>query len=455
MKIMKLTANMNPQNNITRREFARQSSLTAMAAAIPSLAHRVAAQKPDKLKLGLVGCGNRGTGAVKDCIIANRGVELIAMADLFPDQLEKSLTDLRTPSKGRERKDAPQFGHNQEWDHTSAIKVDKDHAFTGFDAFQKLMATDVDLVILATPPVFRPMHVAAAVAAGKHVFAEKPVGVDPVGVRSVMASIELARQKNLGFIGGTQLRWHPCYQEIMRRVHEGQIGEVTGGECYWYGNFMWKWHAEQRQPGWSDMEYQVRCWPQFLWTSGDNFVEMVIHNVDILNWAMRKTPERAIGFGGHVNWDDWPVKGNVYDHIYVEYDYGKGVRMSASGRQFKDGFGRVGERIVGTKGYATPVIGQIEGERPYKYEGSYENPRELQHRAFVDSIRAGRPLNEGQQLAESTMTVVLGRTAAYTGRMLNYSWVAKDSQLDLRPAKLELGPLPVAPLAVPGKTELI
>jgi myo-inositol 2-dehydrogenase / D-chiro-inositol 1-dehydrogenase len=313
----------------------------------------------------------------------------------------------------------------------------------------------VDMVILATPPVFRPMHVEAAVKAGKHVFAEKPVAVDPLGVRSVIASVELARRKNLGFIGGTQLRWHHCYREIMQRVHDGQIGEVTGGECYWYGNFMSNWHAEVRKPEWSDMEYQIRCWPQFVWTSGDNFVEMVIHNVDILNWAMRKTPERAIGVGGHVNWEDWPVKGNVYDHIFVEFDYGKGVRMSASARQIKNTFARVGERIVGTKGFATPTIGQIEGEKPYKYGGEFPNPRELQHRAFVESIREGRPLNEGRQLAEATATVILGRTAAYTGRMLNYSWVRDESQLDLRPPKFEFGPLPVAPMAIPGKTELI
>ena len=290
----------NPE--ITRRHFLRQTSTagTALVAAASVLApERFAhAAGSDRLRLGLVGCGSRGTAAVKDCLIANHGVELTAMADLFPENLEKSLNDLRTPSKGRERKDAPQFGHTQEWDKVSAIKVDKDHAFSGFDAYQKLMATDVDLVILATPPVFRPLHVAAAVQAGKHVFAEKPVGVDPVGVRSVMAAVELARQKNLGFIGGTQLRWHPCYREIMKRVHDGQIGEITGGECYWYGNFMYRWHAEQRPPAWSDMEFQLRCWPQFLWTSGDNFVEMVIHNVDILNWAMRKTPERAIGLAG-------------------------------------------------------------------------------------------------------------------------------------------------------------
>ena len=216
---------------------------------------------------------------------------------------------------------------------------------------------------------------------------------------------------------------------------------------------MSNWHAEVRKPEWSDMEYQIRCWPQFVWTSGDNFVEMVIHNVDILNWAMRKTPERAIGVGGHVNWEDWPVKGNVYDHIYVEFDYGKGVRMSASGRQIKNTFSRVGERIVGTKGFATPTIGQIEGEKPYKYDGAFPNPREIQHRAFVESIRGGRPLNEGKQLAEATATVILGRTAAYTGRMLNYSWVLEESQLDLRPPKFEFGPLPVSPLAIPGKTE--
>lgn len=441
-----------PNKPVTRRTF---SKAILAAATVPPIASTRAARSLDKIKIGVVGCGNRGTGAAMDAVLSAPGVEIVALADMFPEKIEACLQRLRAPQQGKPREFAAQYGSMIiDWDRFDAVRVTPDRCFTGFEACKQLLQTDVDIVILAGPPGFRPRQICEVLDAGKHVFAEKPVAVDPVGARLVFQSAELAARKKLGFMGGTQLRFSRPYNEIIRRIHGGQIGQVTSAECFWWHDYYVRWHAEPRKPEWSDMEFQIRCWPHFVWLSGDHIVENLVHNIDVMNWVMGGPPKSAVALGGHSNWEDWPLKGNVYDHFYVEYEYPNGVKVHASSRQIKNCTHRVGERIVGTTGVADPN-GRIRGEKPYDYPGPFENPRFLQWRAFIESIRAGNPLNYGKQVAEASLTAILGRMSAYTGRAINYQWVLKHSKLDLFPKKLEFGPLPVEPLAVPGRTELV
>lgn len=441
---------------MTRRQFASGTAKAALSVgAIPSIAHRVAAQNPDKIRLGLVGCGGRGTGAAMDAILSAPNVELVAMADLFPEKIEASLGKLRAAQKGGARDFAAQYGSMKiDWDRADAVRVTPERCFTGFDAHRKILETDADIIILGGPPGFRPLHIRAALDAGKHVFAEKPVAVDPVGARSVLESAELAKKRGLGLMGGTQLRFSQPYNAIIGRIHDGKIGEVVAAECYWWHDYFVRWHAEERKAEWSEMEYQVRCWPHFVWLSGDHIVENLVHNIDVMNWAMGGPPKTAVALGGHANWDDWPVKGNVYDHFFVEYEYPNGAKGYASSRQIKNCAHRVGEKVVGAKGAADPFR-QITGENAYDYDGPFDNPRFIQWGKFIDSIRKGNPMNYGAQVAEASMTAILGRMSAYTGRAINYDWALHQSKLDLSPARFEFGPLPFEPLAIPGKTPLV
>ncbi|MBM3891742.1 MAG: Gfo/Idh/MocA family oxidoreductase, partial [Verrucomicrobia bacterium] len=410
---------MNDQP-MTRRGFTARAARTALAAAtLPALARRLAAQNPDKIKIGVVGCGGRGTGAAMDAVLSAPNVEIVALADMFPEKIEAALKRLRGLQKEQTREFASQYGNLIiEWNRGDAVKVTPDRCFTGFDAHKQILQTDADIIILGGPPGFRPQQIRAVIEARKHVFAEKPVAVDPVGARSVFQSAELAGRKKLGFMGGTQLRFSQPYNEIIKRIHDGQIGQITSAECYWWHDYFVRWHVEPRKPEWSDMEFQVRCWPQFVWLSGDHIVENLVHNIDVMNWVMGGPPKSAAALGGHSNWDDWPVKGNVYDHFYVEYEYPNGVKAHASSRQIKNCSHRVGERIVGATGIANPY-GRILGEKPYDYPGPFDNPRFIQWRAFIESIRKGSPLNYGKQVAEASMTAILGRMSAYTGRTIS------------------------------------
>lgn len=442
-------------NLISRRDFARGMISTAMVAAIPSIASTLAAKNPDKVKIGLIGCGNRGVGALMDAVIATPNVEIYALADLFPEQIEAALTKLKTSQKEINRTDAGQYGNLVvEWTHFDAVNVTRERCFTGFDAYKQLLQTDVDIVILATPPGFRPLHIRAALEAGKHVFAEKPVAVDPVGVRSVFESVELARKKKLGLMGGTQLRFHRAYREIMGRVLDGKLGPIMSADCYWWAAFYLGWHMPERKAEWSDMEYQIRSWPHFCWLSGDHIVENLVHNIDIMNWAMGGPPKTAVGQGGHANWEDWATKGDIFDHFYIEFEYPNGVHASASSRQNKNCTSRIGERIVCGKGIAYPYA-RIEGESKYEFPGPFDNPRMILWSEFIDSIRQGEPLNHGKEVAESTMTAILGRMSAYTGRAMNYSWALNQSKLDLSPPAYAFGPLPPVAVPVPGRTPVV
>ena len=443
-------------HKLTRREFTKGTAGTVLAGTVlASMSNKGAAKTPDTIKLGLIGCGSRGTGAVIDAINAAARVELVAMADLFPERIENALRYLRSPHKGTTRDFAGQYGSlNVDWNGMEAIKVPPDRCFSGFNACQQILETDIDILISGTPPYCRPMHIRAALEAGKHLFAEKPMAVDPKGVRSVLASVELAKKKGLGFMGGTQLRFSRPYNAVISRIHDGQIGEITSVECYWWHDYFVNWHVHPRMSEWSDTEFQIRCWPQFVWTGGDHIVENLVHNIDVMNWIMGGPPKSAVALGGHSNWNDWKIKGNVFDHFYVEYTYPNGVKGHASSRQIKNCTYRLGERAIGTRGVANPYSG-IQGEHPFDYPGSFDNPRTIQWAEYIESIRQGRPLNEGTQIAEATMTAILGRMAAYTGRAINYSWALNQSKLDLVPETLEFGPHPVEAQATPGITPLV
>jgi predicted dehydrogenase len=422
------------RRRISRRYFVKSSAALSLAA-LASPGSRIFAAGSDKVRVGLVGCGARGTGAAKNCVGSAEGVEIVAMAEVFEDRLDKSLARLEEEVGDR-------------------VSVTRDTCFVGFDAYRKLIASGVDVVILATPPGFRHEHLKAAVEAGKHVFMEKPAAVDPVGIRSTIASAELAKQKGLSIVAGTQQRRMAQYIEVMKRVHGGQIGQIVAGQCYWHWGHQ-DWHFQLRKPEWSDMEWQIRCWPYFTWLSGDHIVEQHVHNLDIINWAVGSHPVQCLGMGGR-QVRTGPEYGNIFDHFAVEYEYPNGVRVLSMCSQINGTTGRVSERVVGTKGssYTTRGVGYIEGRNPYKYDGPRVASMVKEHADLIKSIRDGNPINEGRQVAESTLTAIMGRISAYTGRALKWDWVMNASNLDLAPPNYEMGDLPVAPVAIPGKTQL-
>ena len=422
---------MSLSKNITRRDFIKTTAAASLAAAIPGNLGLFAAGS-DALRIGVIGCGGRGTGAAINCLEAAEGVEIVALGDLVPDRLESSYRKLMEKFPDR-------------------VRVPAGNRFTGFDNHLKVCALpEVNLIVTAAPPGFRPIHLKAAVEAGKHVFMEKPVAVDPAGVRSVIASSEAAAAKGLAVVAGTQRRHQKSYLELMRRIQDGQIGEIVGAQCYWNQGDLW---VKLPEPGMSEMEWQCRNWLYFTWTSGDHIVEQHVHNIDVVNWAIGALPKNIVGMGGR-EVRKAPEYGNIYDHFAVEFEYPNGVRAASYCRQTEGCADRVEERIIGTKGTAFGY-GEIKGEKPWTFEGPEPDPYVQEHADLVASIRAGTPLNEGRRIAESTMCAIIGRMSAYTGRAISWDWAMNASKLDLSPARYEFGPNPVDPVAVPGKTPLI
>lgn len=417
--------------HLSRRNFIKASAAVSIAAVLPGK-ERIFAAGSDKLRVGLIGCGGQGTRDTISCLNSSPNVELIVMADLFKDRLDQSLAKLKTEVPDK-------------------VNVSPDTCFVGFDAYKKLLTTDVDMVLVVTPPHFHPLHVKAAIEAGKHVFMEKPAAVDPAGIRSIIASSELAAKKGLSFVAGTQRRHQAHYIEIIKRIHNGDIGEIVGGQCYWNGSDMlgyWQWY--EKSSSLYGMEWQLRNWPWFTWLSGDHIVEQHVHNLDIINWAIGAHPVQAMGMGGRAVRD----LGNIYDHFAVEFEYPNGVRITSMCRQIDGCHSRVGERIVGTKG-VTHGHGIIEGQKPYKYPNESPDPYIQEQADLINSIRTGKPINEGRNVAESTMAAIMGRISAYTGRALKWDWAMNASKLDYTPSKYEFGDYPARPVATPGKTLLI
>jgi len=426
------------------RQVSRRSLLKAGAAVsagvLASAGGRVFAAGSDKMGVAIIGCGGRGTKDAIDFLHSADGLEMVAMADLFPDRVESSLAAMRNKCGDK-------------------VAVTPETTFLGFDAYKKVLAMkEVDIVMLTTPPAFRPLMVRAAIEAGKHIFVEKPGAVDPVGVRSLLASAQMADKKRLSMVVGTQQRWQPQYLELIHRIHDGKLGDIVGGQAYWnWGSS--KWHFEHRKPEWSDMEWQIRCWPYFVWLSGDHIVEQHLHNMDILNWAIGSPPVQCLAVGGRQARTS-PEFGNIYDHFAAEYEYPNGIRVMSMCSQIEGSTPRVGERVQCTKGatYTTRGEGYIEdvrGRKVFTYDDPIHSGEIAQCANLVKAIRNDEPINECKRLAESTMTVILGRMSAYTGRALKWDWALKASKLDLSPEKYEMGDLPVRPVAIPGQVKLI
>ncbi|MBM4017177.1 MAG: Gfo/Idh/MocA family oxidoreductase [Planctomycetes bacterium] len=417
---------------MSRRQFLKVSAAAGAGLAAAGLVGRVAyAAGSDTIKIGLVGCGGRGMADAKGCVNASPGVMLWALGDLFKDRIDTFRQGL---------KDLGEKG-----------AVSDEHCFSGWDNCKKVIESGVDLVLLCEPPGFRPMHMKMVVEAGKHVFVEKPVAVDPVGVRSVIATSELAAQKKLAIVAGTQSRHHPPYLEAMKRIHGGDIGKLVAAQCYFITGTLWH---RGRKPEWSEMEYQCRNWYYFTWLSGDHIVEQHVHNLDRMNWAFQSPPAKCIAVGGRQA-RTGPEWGNIYDHFGVEYEYPGGARVASYCSQFGGNAShRVSDNIVGTEGTCDPS-GTITGKKPWKFEAETRDPTLQEHADLVASIRSGNPLNEGKRIAESSLTAIMGRMSAYTGREISWNWVLASSKLSLVPEKLEFGPAPPAEVAIPGKTPLV
>jgi len=421
--------------NASRREFLQSSAIIAAGAAAAQLgvASNAHAAGSDVIKVGLIGCGGRGTGAAEQSINSSTNVKLHAMGDLFADHLQGCRDKLS------------KFGDK--------IDVADERCFVGFDAFEKVIASGVDLVILATPPGFRPGHIKATIAAGKHLFCEKPVAVDGPGIRTVLAAAEEAKAKNLCVVAGTQRRHQEGYVEVMKRIQDGAIGDVLAARCYWNQGGLWK---VDRTSSMSDLEYQVRNWLYYTWLSGDHICEQHVHNLDVVNWALDAHPVKAVALGGR-QVRTAPIWGNIFDHFAVDYEFPSGAHSLSMCRQIDNCENNVSEAIVGSKGSFELSSGNYrqKGGTGERIRGKGErNPYEQEHIDMVESIRSGKPLNELKTVAESTLTAIMGRMSAYTGKAVTWD-EALNSKLDLSPTDLKFGPFPTPPVSVPGETPLV
>lgn len=424
----------HPKTPVTRRTFMQATAVATAAMAFP---YGVRLQGSDVIKVGVVGCGGRGTGAALDCMRGAEGVEVVAMGDLLPERLTQSRAEL-----------AKAVASNPAL--AAKLKVTDDKCFTGFDAFEQVLGAGIDLVILATPPGFRPAHLAAAVAAGKHVFTEKPVAVDAAGIRSVLATAQAAKLKNLGVVAGTQRRHQAEYLEAIKRIQDGAIGKVLGGQVFWNQGGLW---SHEPRAAWSDAEWQIRNWLYFTWLSGDHIVEQHVHNIDVANWVMGSHPIKAVGVGGR-QFRTEARFGHIYDHFAIDFEYADGAHVMSMCRQIEGTRGRIGEHFVGASGHSD-ASSFIQGATPWKYEAPERrvSPYVQEHTDLVASLRAGKPLNELQQVAESTLTAIMGREAAYTGQEITWDEMLTAKQ-DIAPPAVAFGPLPVPAVPMPGRTKL-
>lgn len=442
-------------NAPSSRPIANPAAPTALGAALLGQAPFVRttrAAPDDPIRVGVIGCGGRGTGAVLNVLgaatkviypqagyhtedvaegtAATRGdVQVVALADVFPDRLQTC------------REQLVRLG----------IRLPDDHCFTGFEGYRQLLAIpEINYVILAAPPHFRPAHLRAAVEAGKHVFMEKPAAVDAVGALSVIESGEIARRKGLGIVAGTQRRHAKGYVETIKRIQDGAIGDILSCRAYWNGGCIW---VVERRPGWSDMEWQLRNWNYFAWVGGDHIVEQHVHNLDVISWVLGRPPVRARGVGGRQARPN-PTYGHIWDHFAVEFEYADGLRCYSQCRQMDGCDGKVEEALVGTRGISN-AANWIRGENlVWRFRERDVNAYEQEHHDLIASIRAGSPLNEARNLAESTLMGIMGREAAYSGQTVTRDQLIQSKQR-LGPDRYEFGPLPFPEIPKPGVHRLV
>ena len=420
-----------PENQ-SRRSFLKGSTAAGIAAAgfqiiKPEL---VRGAGKEKLTAGIIGCGGRGTRAVNDLLSGNPNVELVAMADLFEDQLEKSIRRLR---------DAEEFPGVQD-----RINVAPERRFMGFDAYKKILASDVDIVMLTTPPGWRPIHFEAAVEAKKHIFAEKPMGTDPVGVRRAMDAARKSEQEKLTVMIGAQRRSQQEYVQSVEKIQNGEIGEIVATYANWLSGPVLK--GKEFLDKKKALEWQHRAWYSYVWICGDQVVEQHLHNIDVINWVMDSHPVSVVASGGACWRPREMLYGNIYDHLYADFVYANGVRMTSHCRQYPDRkVRRVNELVVGTKGRSDcRDLGQQAGVSPYVHE----------HVEMVNSILGTGPyINRAMAVSESTMTAVMAREAAYAGIEVTWDMIM-NSTLDLMPKRFDLDAnFDVPPLPRPGEYE--
>jgi predicted dehydrogenase len=436
----------SPQATDSRRTFLKQSTAAlATGGATLSLARSAYAGGDDLIRIGLIGCGGRGTGAAAQALQADKNVKLVALGDAFADQLQRSLSNLKQVKKIADR-----------------IDVSDDACFVGFDAYQKVIDSGVDLVLLATPPQFRPQHLAAAVKAGKHVFAEKPVAVDAPGVRKVLDACAEAKKKNISVVSGLCWRYENFARASIQQIHDGAVGDIVGLECTYNASLPGKAFPMVRESGWSDMEWQMRNWYWFTWLSGDHIVEQAVHSVDKLAWAMHdQMPNEltAVSLGGlQARLSNSPATlGDIYDHHAVTYEFPGGLKLFFNCRQQPGTSGNVSSHVIGTKGVCHIEKGVIEsrsGSRIWRYEGKKNIMHQTEHDEMYAGIRSGNLINDGEFMCKSTLLAILGRMASYTGKQLTWEQ-AYNSQQDLSPAKYGWGDAPKVSVAIPGLTPFV
>ena len=430
---------------ISRRQFTKVAGLATAGAMISTKA--VWASNSNTLKVGLIGCGGRGTGAAEQALNADPNVVLWAMADAFPDRLDESYNTLKGKFSGK-------------------VQVTGKNKFVGLDAYQKLIDTDVDVVLLATPPCFRPAHLEAAVNAGKHIFSEKPFAVDAPGLRRVMIAAKKAKHKGLSLVSGFCWRYHTPKRETFSRVLNGQIGEVLAAEATYNTGELW---YKERQRGWSDMEYKLRNWLYYNWLSGDHIIEQAIHSIDMLSWAMGdEAPVSVSGTGGRQKRTDKKY-GNVFDHFAVTYRYANGTKAYFFCRQQAGTTPSYAVELTGTDGKCIvdcrTGLHEITGRNPWTYQDvtkftgaeAYNKTKvkdmyQQEHDELFASVRAGAPVNDGEWMTRSNLLAMAGRMAAYTGETVSYEQ-ALSSMDRLFPEKISWDTKYDIPVAVPGITK--
>ncbi|HYW42005.1 MAG TPA: Gfo/Idh/MocA family oxidoreductase [Bryobacteraceae bacterium] len=445
---------MADSKSISRRSLLRGTAAAGATAFTIVSPHLVRGQGKEKLKAGIVGCGGRGTQAVVDSLTGNENIELVAMADVFEDHLESSLNQLRDPKFiGRHAGITVERGGAQKAmtaeDLVASIgpriKVQPEYHFVGFDAYQKLVKTDVDIVMLTTPPGYRPIHFEAAVEAGKHVFTEKPIATDATGVRRFMAAGRKATEKKLTVMSGAQRHEDKPYAESVQKIHDGALGDILSLYAFYLSGPVF--HAQARDAKWGDMEWEHRNWYSFLWLCGDQIVEQHFHNIDFMNWVMGTHPERVVASGGAAWRPRAALYGNIYDHLSSDFVYPNGVHLSSTCRQYPKGaFNNVSDLIVGSKGKSTGLDLGTKGISAYVQE----------HIDMVESILGRKPyINQSIPIAESTLTCVMARESAYSGMAITWDQIMNSKQ-DLMPKAYgyELKTEPT-PLPIPGEYRFV
>ncbi|WP_337173278.1 Gfo/Idh/MocA family oxidoreductase [Paludisphaera sp.] len=437
-----MTERPSASDGASRRGFLKETAAVAGAAAIAaSWAPMVHAGGSDIIKVGLVGSGGRGTGAAEQALTADKGNRLVAIADLFGDRLEESLSALRGSAVGGQ------------------VEIDQDRKYTGFDAYKQVI-DQVDVVILASTPHFRPMHTAYAVEKGVHAFVEKPMAVDGPGLRKFLKAVQDAKAKNLAVVNGFCWRYHPPRRATMQQVFDGKIGEIRSIETTYNSSGVWEPRKTREECG-SDMEYQQRNWYYYLWLSGDHIVEQAIHGLDTMGWAMGdKLPERCFGVGGRQTRTDAKY-GNIYDHFSLVYEYEGGARGYHQCRHWVNTANQVKDYILGSEGTCDVFGNSISGKNKWSYRRDVGDRKtydmyQVEHDEMYAALRKGEIINNGEQAAHSTLLGLMGRAAAYTGGIITPATIL-ESEEDLSPAEYAFGsdPLPITPIPVPGFTKIL